>query len=80
MVRYSIMRLLIFFAVVLVLYAVSLRGWPLLILAALVSLVVSFFVLRGPREQFASQLERKVAERQKRAETYRSAEDDDLDD
>jgi heme O synthase-like polyprenyltransferase len=80
MIRYSILRLLFFVVALLVLFAVGLRGWGLLILAAVVSLVVSFFALRGPREQFAEQVQHKVTERQKRAEAYRSAEDDDTED
>ena len=80
MIRYTILRLLIFVVALLVLYAVGLRRWPLLLGSALVSLIVSFFALRGPREQFAEQVQRKVTERQERAEAYRSAEDDDTDD
>lgn len=80
MIRYTILRLLFFVAALLLLYIVGLRGWPLLILAALVSLVASFFALRGPRAQFAEQVQRKVSERQQRAEAYRSAEDDDTED
>lgn len=80
MIRYSVLRLLIFVVALLVLYAVGFRSWALLILSALVSLVVSFFALRRQREQFASQVQRKVSERQERAEAYRGAEDDDTDD
>lgn len=77
MIRYSILRLLVFVVVLLVLYAVGFRSWALLILSALISLIVSFFALRGPREHFAEQVQRKVTERQERAKAYRSAEDDD---
>lgn len=77
--RYTVLRLLIFVVALLALYAVGLRGWLLLLLAALISLVVSFFALRGLRDQFAEQVQRKVSERQARAEAYRSAEDDDSD-
>lgn len=80
MIRYSILRLLIFVVALLVLYAVGFRSWALLLLSALVSLVVSFFALRQQREQFAEQVQRKVSERQERAAAYRSAEDDDTDD
>jgi hypothetical protein len=79
MIRYTILRLLIFVVALMILYAVGFRSWALLLLSALVSLVVSFFALRGPREQFAEQVQQKVAERQERAEAYRSAEDDDTD-
>ncbi|TWE06891.1 DUF4229 domain-containing protein [Rudaeicoccus suwonensis] len=80
MVRYSIWRILIFFIVLLALYAATLRGWTLLVASAAVSLVVSFFALRGPRERFATQIEGKVAERQKRADAMRTAEDFDDED
>ncbi|GAB3491293.1 DUF4229 domain-containing protein [Flexivirga sp.] len=77
MIRYSVLRLLVFVVALLVLYAVGFRSWALLLLSALVSLVVSFFALRRQREQFAEQVQRKVSERQERAAAYRSAEDDD---
>ena len=79
MIRYSILRLLFFVVALMILFAVGFRSWALLILSALVSLVVSFFALRGPREQFAEQVQRKVSERQERAAAYRAAEDDDTD-
>lgn len=79
MIRYTVLRLLLFVVALLALFATGLRGWPLLLLSALVSLAVSIFALRGPRDQFAEQIQRKVSERQARAEAYRSAEDDDLD-
>ena len=77
MIRYSLLRITIFFLVLLLLYVVTLRGWTLLITSALISLVVACFALRGPREQFATQIEQKVVERQRRIEEYRTAEDDD---
>lgn len=80
MIRYTILRLLTFVVVLLVLYAVGFRSWALLVLSALISLVISFFALRGPREEFAGQIQRKVSERQERAAAYRSAEDDDTED
>ena len=79
MIRYSILGLLFFVVALMILFAVGFRSWALLILSALVSLVVSFFALRGPREQFAEQVQRKVSERQERAAAYRPAEDDDTD-
>ena len=79
MIRYSILRLLFFVVALMILFAVGFRSWALLILSAVVSLVVSFFALRGPREQFAEQVQRKVSERQERAAAYRAAEDDDTD-
>lgn len=80
MIRYTVLRLLIFVAALLALFLVGFRSWALLILSAGISLVVSYFALRGPREQFASQVQRKVEQRQERAEAYRSAEDDDTED
>lgn len=79
MIRYSVLRLLIFVVALLALYAIGFRSWALLLLSAIISLVASFFLLRGPREQFAAQVQRKVSERQERAAAYRGAEDDDTD-
>jgi hypothetical protein len=68
MARYSVLRLLIFFGLLCAFWLVGLRGWWLLGLSALVSMVVSFFVLRGPRAQFSATIARHVDERARRAE------------
>ncbi len=72
MARYSVLRLLIFFGFICALWILGLRSesqrWWLLGLSALGSMVVSFFVLRGPREQFSAAIARRVDERARRAE------------
>jgi len=71
MARYSVMRLMIFFGFICVLWLLGLREesqrWWLLGGSALGSMVVSFFVLRGPREQFSATIARRVDERAQRA-------------
>ena len=53
MARYTVLRLLIFFGVLCALWLAQLRGWQLLLLSAVVSAIISVFVLAGPREQVA---------------------------
>ena len=69
MLRYSVLRLLIFFGVLSLLWLLGLRGqdqqWMLLVLSALISMVLSFFVLARFRAESTSA----IAERlQRRAE------------
>ncbi len=71
MARYSVLRMMIFFGFVCALWLLGLRDesqrWWLLGGSALGSMVVSFFVLRGPREQFSATIARRVDERAQRA-------------
>ncbi|REF30098.1 DUF4229 domain-containing protein [Calidifontibacter indicus] len=80
MARYTVLRLLVFFGVLCALWLTQLRGWALLVLSAVVSAIISTFLLAGPREAVAQKLEQKVTERRAKADEYRTAEDDDLDD
>jgi Protein of unknown function (DUF4229) len=72
MARYSVLRLLIFFGLLCALWLLGLRDqsqrWWLLGLSALGSMVLSYFVLRGPRELFSASIARRVDERARRAE------------
>lgn len=77
MARYTLLRLLIFFATLMILWLVGLRNWALLGVSAIVSAIISLVALQGVREQFASQIEAKVKERQAKADAHRMAEDDD---
>ena len=76
MARYTVLRLLIFFGVLCSLWLAQLRGWQLLLLSAVVSAIISVFVLAGPREQVAQKLEEKVTERRERTDDHRTAEDE----
>ncbi len=60
---YSLGRAAIFLAAAGVLAIVGFRSWLLVLAALVVSLPVSYFVLRGPREAFAEQLGRRARER-----------------
>lgn len=77
--RYTLLRLLVFFACLLAGYLVGLRGILLLGLAAIVSAIISVFLLVGPREDFASKIDAKVQQRRAKSEENRAYEDEDDD-
>lgn len=79
MARYAVLRLLVFFGVLCALWLTQLRGWALLVLSAVVSAIISTFLLAGPREVVAQKLEQKVTERRAKADEYRTADDDEAD-
>ena len=72
MARYSVLRLMIFLGFFLSLWLLGLRNgserWWLLGISALGSMVVSYFVLQGPRAEFSARIARRVDERAVRAE------------
>lgn len=74
--RYSALRLLVFFGVLCALYLAGMRGFLLLIVAALVSTLVSFFALARFRDETAQVVQQKVDARAARARELREAEDD----
>jgi hypothetical protein len=64
MLRYSVLRLLIFFGVLSLLWLVGIRDqWMLLVLSALISMVLSYFVLARFREESTAELARRVERR-----------------
>ncbi|MEO6142737.1 MAG: DUF4229 domain-containing protein [Dermatophilaceae bacterium] len=71
MARYSVLRLLIFFGFLCALWLLGLRDgserWWLLGISALGSMVVSYFVLQGPRAEFSARISRRVEEHAGRA-------------
>ncbi|MEO7235121.1 MAG: DUF4229 domain-containing protein [Lapillicoccus sp.] len=66
MFRYTIMRLGIFFGVLLVAWLLGLRSDPalLLLVSAVVSVVLSFFLLRRQRDEFSERIAAKIEQRQ----------------
>ena len=72
MLRYSVLRLLIFFGVLSLLWLLGLRDrdqqWMLLVLAALISMVLSYFVLARFREESTRQIEARLAQRSRERE------------
>ena len=67
MLRYTVLRLLIFFGVLSLLWLVGLRDrdqqWMLLVLSALISMVLSYFVLARFREETTRQLQDRLEHR-----------------
>ncbi|MEJ5913870.1 DUF4229 domain-containing protein [Pseudokineococcus sp. 1T1Z-3] len=61
--RYSLLRLTLLVAVAVVMYAVGARGLVWLLLTAVVSIGLSYVVLRGPREQMAQALVQRQQQR-----------------
>jgi len=82
MARYTVLRLMIFFGLLCVLWLLGLRDasqrWWLLGLSALGSMAVSYFVLQGPRAQFSASIARRVDERARRAELGRTHDIDEV--
>ncbi|HEV7147271.1 MAG TPA: DUF4229 domain-containing protein [Pedococcus sp.] len=84
MVRYSLLRALMFFGVLSALWLAGLRGatqvFPLVVLSALISMVLSFFVLKRFREestqQIAAAVERRAAARRAKAPNSDEAAED----
>ncbi len=68
--RYSVMRLMIFFGCLILFWLIGLRSQDqqplLLVLSALTSLVVSYFFLRRDRDAMSNRLAAKVEERAER--------------
>jgi RsiW-degrading membrane proteinase PrsW (M82 family) len=85
MLRYSLLRIMLLFGCMLVLWLVGawlppLRDPVWLILAtAVTSVTLSYFVLRGPREELARQLAQRVEDRTRRRRTDADIEDEELD-
>ena len=76
MARYSVLRLMMFFGFLCALWLLGLGDVWLVAISALGSMVVSYFVLQGPRAQFSAGIARHVDERAARAERARSDEID----
>jgi hypothetical protein len=79
MARYSFLRLMIFFGLLCALWLLGLRDpsqrWWLLGLSAVGSMVVSYFVLRGPRAEFSASIAHRLDERAHRSERAHDDED-----
>lgn len=80
-VRYSILRLLIFFGVLLALWLVGIRNNPVLLLglSAIISAALSYALLRGMRDEMTAKLvERHEAKLQAKQEGRLAASEDEL--
>jgi hypothetical protein len=61
--KYSVMRLALFVAAMGLLWLVQIKGLLNILLAALISLLLSYLLLRRPREELSQQIAEKVASR-----------------
>jgi len=76
-IAYSLVRLGIFGAVFLLLYAVGITWWVSLSFATVVSLAASYIFLRNWREQMAQSLSSRTHSRNKAPHPDEAAEDED---
>jgi len=65
--RYTLLRMMVFFGTLCVLYLAQLRGIWLVVVSLLGSMLISFFVLRRPREELSRTIAAKVDARAERA-------------
>ena len=65
--RYTLLRMMVFFGTLCLLYLAQLRGIVLVVASLLGSMVISFFVLRRPREELSRTIAAKVDARAERA-------------
>jgi C4-dicarboxylate-specific signal transduction histidine kinase len=72
-VTYTAGRVALFFAVAAELYLVGFRTFALVLLALVISMPLSYVVLRRQREAFAEQVERRVERRRAEKEKLRAA-------
>ena len=61
--RYSLLRIMLLFACLLTLYLLGARGVLLIALTAVSSIALSYFLLKGPREQMAQEVAERVGRR-----------------
>ncbi|MFB8227182.1 DUF4229 domain-containing protein [Cellulosimicrobium sp. NPDC055967] len=74
---YSVLRLLLFAAALGVLWFAGLRGWLLVLVAAVVALMLSYLTLRKPREAASRYLAERAEHRARTGERFsREIEDD----
>ncbi len=77
--RYTVLRLLVFFGFLIVLWLLQLRGIWLVVIAGIMSAITSYFLLQGPRAELSRKIEARVERRARRAEEHRTAEEDEDD-
>jgi hypothetical protein len=76
-VLYTLWRILLFVAVLGVGYLAGMRGWLLVVVAAVVALAVSYLALRGPRDAAAGWLAERAERRKSTGERFsRQIQDD----
>ena len=80
MVRYTLLRALMFFGVMALLYLLGLRDrgqeWMLLVLSALISMVLSYFVLARFREESTQKIAEVVGRRTAAKQQHKGLDED----
>jgi hypothetical protein len=61
--KFTVLRIALFLAALVVFYLIGARDWLLLLLAAFVSLALSYVLLRAPREELAASIEKRAQQR-----------------
>ena len=81
MLRYTVLRLLIFFGCLLFFWLVGLRNDQILLLlvSAATSVLLSFFLLRSQRDRFSEQIQARMEKRQEAKRLAQGAVDPDSD-
>ncbi|HPB71478.1 MAG TPA: DUF4229 domain-containing protein [Phycicoccus sp.] len=78
MLRYTLLRTLVFFGCLMVFWLVGLRGRdnliPLVLAAALSSMIISFFALRPFRQKYSEEIAEKLQHRAERKQHVHSDE------
>lgn len=74
--KYSVLRLALFVAAMGLLYVIGIRGLLNLVTAGVVSLLLSYLLLRRPREELSQQIADKVSGRLKDPDRRSALEDD----
>lgn len=72
---YTVLRLLLFFAVLLVLYWVGVGGFMLVVLAAVISALISFVLLSRLRDSMSMSLSSRIGRFRHRIDEGASSED-----
>lgn len=72
---YTVLRLLLFFAVLLVLYWVGVGGFMLVVLAAVISALISFVLLSRLRDSMSMSLSSRIGRFRDRIDEGASSED-----
>ncbi|MCH8613859.1 DUF4229 domain-containing protein [Arsenicicoccus dermatophilus] len=79
-VRYTLLRLLLFFGCLAALGLAGLRGLLLVVLAGLLSMVLSLFVLRGLRDEWSARIQQRVEGRLEDRQGAHKVTDDEVED
>lgn len=67
-IKYTVFRLALFLVPLVIMLVLQVPQWPAIIIAALFSLITSFFLLQRQREEMARALENRIDSRREKRE------------